>query len=82
MSRPAKRQMPVVRTKQIQTVGAGESIWIAIRRGENRHYPRILSDGLATQLHVGGRNSCGVLHGRLEAQQLLNRGADDLGMIT
>src|ERR1700683_3978124 len=81
MSRPAKRQMPIVRTKQIQTVRAGKSIWIAVRGSEHRHYPRILSDGFSAKLHVGGCNSRGVLHWRFEAEKFLNCGANDLGMI-
>ena len=81
MSRPSKRQMPVVGSKQIQTVGIGKAIWIAVRSRQNRHDPRTLLDGLSTKLHVSGRNSSGVLDGRLKAEQFLNRGASDLGMV-
>src|ERR1700677_999914 len=77
MSRPAERQMAVVRPKQIQTVWIGKAIWVAVRGSQARYNPRTLLDGLSTELHVRGRDASGVLDRRLEAQQFLDCGGND-----
>ncbi len=79
---PAKRNVPVIGSKQIEAVRVWKSIRIAVRCGKNRHNSRSLLDSLAAKLHFRRGNSRSVLHWRLEAQQLLNGRANDLGAAT
>jgi hypothetical protein len=44
---PPEGEMPVVRTKKIQAIRVGKSVWIAICRSEYRYDPRALLDGLS-----------------------------------
>jgi hypothetical protein len=60
--------MPVVRAQQIQTIRIGKSHRIAICCGENRNHLGTFPNGLPAELHVGWRNSGGVLNGRFKAE--------------
>jgi len=79
MGSPAKSQMAVIGTKQIQAVRIGESVWIAVCRSKDRDYFGFLVDNYPAKFHISDCNARCVLDGRFVAKQFLYRAASNFG---
>src|SRR6266568_6261644 len=77
MRRPAECEVAIIRPGQVQSVGIGKALRVAIAGRHDSHYGIALADPLPTQLHVVRGEPRRMLARALVAQQLLDRGLDD-----
>jgi hypothetical protein len=77
---PTERQVSITRTEQIQAIGVGKPIRVAICGSQSRYKLGALADVLASKFHICRCDARGVLYRRLVAQQFVHRGGNDLGM--
>ena len=80
MGGPAEGEMAIVGAIEIEAVGIGKSLGIAIAGGHHGDHRLPLANLLAAEHHVIGGQPGGVLAGAFVAEQLLDGGGHDGGI--
>ena len=76
----AEREVAVVAARDVEAVGLVEHRRVAVRRADAADHERALPDRHAAELHVLERDAHGALHRAVEAQHLLDRALQQLGL--